>query len=84
MPIGAMEEVSRMADIPLLLEVEIDRRAIAVREIVDMRAGSLIVMKRSAGENIDIYVGGVRVGSGEILIVDNTMAVRITNLEERE
>ena len=84
MPIGAMEEVSRMADIPLRLEVEIDRRAIAVKEIVEMRVGSLIVMKRSAGENIDIYVGGVRVGSGEILIVDNTMAVRITNLEERE
>ena len=79
-----MEQVGRMADIPLPLEVEIDRRPMAVSEIMGLRIGSLIVMKRSAGENIDIYIGGVRVGSGEILIVDNTMAVRITNLDERE
>jgi flagellar motor switch protein FliN len=79
-----MEQVGRMADIPLPLEVEIDRRPMAVSEIMGLRTGSLIVMKRSAGENIDIYIGGVRVGSGEILIVDNTMAVRITNLDERE
>ena len=79
-----MEEVSRLADIPLPLEVEIDRRPMPVSEIMDLRVGSLIVMKRSAGENIDIYIGGVRIGSGEILIVDNTMAVRITNLDERE
>ncbi len=84
MPIGAMEEVNRLADVPLRLEVEMDRRSMAVSEIVDLQVGSLIVMKRSAGENIDIYVGGVRIGSGEILIVDNTMAVRITNLDERE
>ena len=79
-----MEEINRMADVPLRLEVEIDRRTMAVNDILDLRIGSLIVMKRSAGENIDIHVSGVRIGSGEILIVDNTMAVRITNLEERE
>lgn len=81
---GAMEEISRLADVPVRLEVEVDRRNMPVRELMDLRIGSLVVMKRSAGENIDIYVAGVRIGSGEILIVDNTMAVRITNLDDRE
>ncbi|HZT30578.1 MAG TPA: FliM/FliN family flagellar motor switch protein [Bryobacteraceae bacterium] len=79
----ALEQISRLADVPLRLEVEVDRRAMPVSEILDWKVGSLIVMKRSAGENVDIYVAGVRIGAGEILIVDNTMAVRITNLEDR-
>ncbi len=83
MPMEALEQISRLADVPLRLEVEVDRRAMPVSEILDWKVGSLIVMKRSAGENVDIYVAGVRIGAGEILIVDNTMAVRITNLEDR-
>ncbi len=35
-------------------------------------------MARSAGENIDIYVGGTMLGSGEIVIIEETVGVRIT------
>jgi flagellar motor switch protein FliN/FliY len=36
-------------------------------------------MRRSAGENIDILIGGVVVAFGEIVIIENTMGVRITD-----
>jgi len=41
-------------------------------------------MSRSAGENIDIWVGGALIGYGEIVIIEDTMGVRITdfNIEE--
>ncbi len=44
-----------------------------VREILDLDIGSVIRMNRSAGENIDISIGGSLVGFGEIVIIEDTM-----------
>jgi flagellar motor switch protein FliN/FliY len=41
-------------------------------------------MVRSAGENIDIYIGGAMLGSGEIVIIEETVGVRITDFNEEE
>jgi flagellar motor switch protein FliN/FliY len=44
--------------------------------------GSVIETTRSAGENIDIYIGGVLCGSGEIVVIENTLGVRITDFRD--
>jgi flagellar motor switch protein FliN/FliY len=75
----AMEEVAAFADVPMDIEAELDRRVMSVAQILQMEPGSLIGMKRSAGENIDVYVGGTLIGSGEIVVVENTLGVRITD-----
>lgn len=79
-----LDEISPLAGIPLDIEVELDRRILTIGAILDLKAGSVIRMGRSAGENIDILIGGVLVGFGEIVIIEDTMGVRITdfNLEE--
>jgi hypothetical protein len=51
----ALNDVARFADVPIEVEVELDRRVPLVRAISSCkRAG----MTRPAGENIDLYVGG--------------------------
>lgn len=79
-----LEEVAPLADIPLEIEVELDRRILTIGAILDLEMGSVIRMSRSAGENIDILIGGVLVGFGEIVIIEDSMGVRITdfNLED--
>ena len=74
-----LEEVALIQDVPLAVGVELDRRYLKIREILDLQEGSIIEMTRSAGENIDIYVGKRLVASGEIVIIENTMGVRITD-----
>jgi flagellar motor switch protein FliN/FliY len=80
----ALNDISRFADVPVELEVELDRRLLSVREILELEAGSVIGMTRSAGENIDLYVGGKLVGYGEIVLVESNIGVRITdfNMED--
>ena len=75
----AMEEIAAFADVPIDIEAELDCRTMTVEQILQMESGSLIGMKRSAGENIDLYVGGKRIGCGEIVVVENTLGVRITD-----
>lgn len=79
-----LEEIAPLADVPLEIEVELDRRILTIGAILDLEKGSVIRMNRSAGENIDILIGGVLVGFGEIVIIEDLMGVRITdfNLED--
>lgn len=75
----ALNDITRFADVPIEVEVELDRRVLSVREILELEEGSVIGMTRSAGENIDLYVGGKLMGYGEIVLIENNIGVRITD-----
>ena len=73
------EQIAHMADVPVDVEVELDRKVMTVSDVLDLVPGSVIRMTRSAGENIDILVGGALVGFGEIVIIEDAVGVRITD-----
>ena len=77
-------QLAQFADVPVEVEVEMDRRILTMREILDLREGSLIGTTRSAGENIDIYIGGALVGFGEIVVIENMIGVRITDFRDED
>ena len=78
----ALEEIGHLADIPMKVDVELDHITLKAREILELARGSVIRMTRSAGENMDIIVSGARLGSGEIVIMEDTVGVRITDFKE--
>jgi len=73
------EQVAHIADVRIELEVQLDQRWMKLSEILGLEEGSILEMRRSAGENIDIYVGSKLLGFGEIVIIENIMGVRITD-----
>jgi flagellar motor switch protein FliN len=79
-----VEQVAHLADVLMDVDVELDRRIMTVREVLELSAGSVIKMSRSAGENIDIAVGGALIGYGEIVIIEETVGVRITDFNSEE
>jgi flagellar motor switch protein FliN/FliY len=80
----AFDEIGHLGNIPIDIDVLLDRKKMTVREILSLDKGSVIKMTRSAGENIDIYVSGTMLGSGEIVIIEETLGVRITDFNEEE
>ena len=82
MPI--LDDLVRFSDIPMNVDIELDRRIMTVRDILELRMGSVIRMSRSAGENIDVLVGGTLVGFGEIVIIEERVGVRITDFISEE
>src|SRR2546423_12053654 len=78
------EQLARMVDVPVEIDLEMDRRILTMREILDLREGSLIGTTRSAGENIDIYIGGAPVGFGEVVALGSIIGVRLTDLKDEE
>ena len=80
----AGQEVSKIADVPLEIEVELDRVELKIGALLDLDIDSILEMPRSAGENLDIYIGGRLVGFGEIVIIENTMGIRITDFKSED
>ena len=79
-----VEELGNLAGLPVEVEAVLDQRIFTVSEILDLEPGSLIRMERSAGENIDLYVGGTHIGFGEVVVMENMMCVRVTDFRDHE
>jgi len=76
------EEIAPLGDVPVDIEIELDRLVMATHDVLRLEEGSVISTTRSAGENIDIYIGGVLCGSGEVVVIENTLGVRITDFRD--
>lgn len=76
------ERVAPLADVLIDFEVRLDERVMSLREILELERGNVIRLKRSAGENIDILAGGTVIGSGEVVVIEDTIGVRITDFRE--
>ena len=74
-----LEEVAHIAQVPIDIEVQLDQRFMKLSEILSLEEGSIIEMRRSAGENLDIYIGARLAAFGEIVIIESIMGVRITD-----
>ena len=74
-----LEETAHLHDVPIALRIELDRKTLTLRELIEIEAGGVLCMTRSAGENIDILVGDSVIGFGEIVIIEDKMGVRVTD-----
>ena len=79
-----IEEIAHLQNTRIGLEIELDRRIMTLRELMQIETGSVLRMTRSAGENIDILVDGTLIGFGEIVIIEDTMGVRVTDFRNAE
>jgi flagellar motor switch protein FliN len=71
--------LSFLGEVPVDVEAELDRKTMTIREVLALETGAVVKLNRSAGENIDIVVGGSLVAFGEIVVFEEVMGVRITD-----
>lgn len=79
-----VRDIALLLDVPVPIEVILDRRILSVREILDLEVGSILTLSRSAGENVDVIVNGVPLCFGEMVVIENQMGVRVTDFQREE
>ena len=77
-----MEQFNAFLDVVLELEAVLGRRVIDVQSLLDLKPGSLLATRKPAGEDVDLVLGGVRIGFGEMTVAGDTLALCVTSLEE--
>lgn len=78
------EKVAGFEDVPLPVNIELDRRMLTVRDVLQLNVNSTLRMNRSAGENLDLLIGGALIGFGEIVISETTTGFRITDFNTKD
>lgn len=70
--------------VPLEVSVEIGRTKRLVRDILEFTQGTLVVLDKMAGEQVDLFVNGQCIAKGDIVVVEDNFGIRITEIVSRE
>jgi len=76
----AHENIGLIKDVPLNVTVELGRTSKSISEILDFAPGTIIELDKIAGEPIDILVNGKFVAKGEVVVIEESFAVRVTEI----
>ena len=72
-----LRELAPLHDIPLNVSVEIGRMKFKVRDLVRLTPGSVLELRKPAGEPLDICINGQPIGRCEVTMVEQTSGVRL-------
>jgi flagellar motor switch protein FliN len=75
-----MEEVHPFVDIPIKISIQLANRTMKVRDILQLQAGSIVDLPKSAGENVDILMNERLIAFGEVLELESSTGIRLTDL----
>lgn len=74
------ENIDLIMDVPLEVTVELGRTSRSIKEILEFTPGTIIELDKVAGEPIDILVNGKYVARGEVVVIEESFGVRITEI----
>lgn len=66
--------------VEMAVTVELGRTRILMRDLLGLRAGSIVELDRPAGGPVDVVVNGTLLARGEVVVVDDELGVRITEV----
>ena len=69
-----------LLDLPLNVTVELGKTEMIIDKMLQLGQGSVIELKKAAGEPVDIYVNQKLLGKGEVIVVNDRFGVRITEI----
>ncbi|MDH7576752.1 MAG: flagellar motor switch phosphatase FliY [Bacillota bacterium] len=67
-------------DVPLQFTVELGRTQKTIKEILELGPGAIVELDKLAGEPVDILVNGKPIAKGEVVVIDESYGVRITEI----
>ena len=81
-PVGVYqpENINLIMDVPLEVTVELGRTSKSISDILDFGPGKIIELNKIAGEPIDVLVNGKYVAKGEVVVIEESFGVRITEI----
>ena len=78
--IAGGENIGIIMDVPLEVTVELGRTSKSISEILNFAPGTIIELERIAGEPIDVLVNGKFVAKGEVVVIEESFGVRVTEI----
>jgi flagellar motor switch protein FliN/FliY len=83
-PPGAHLKLDDLKRVKLTVSADLGSCSMLVREVLDLQRGSVVQLSKLAGEMTDIYVNGLALARGEVVVIGDTLHVRIGEITGQE
>ena len=77
------QNLELIMEVPLQVTVEIGRTQRKVQDILEFSKGTLVVLDKLAGDQVDLFVNGKCVARGDVVVVEDNFGVRITEIVQK-
>ena len=67
-------------DIPVQLSVELGRTKLPIKQVLQLKPGSIVELDSVAGEPVDVLVNGYLIAQGEVVVVNGKFGIRLTDV----
>ena len=74
------QSIDFLLDIPLEITVELGRTRIQIGDLLKLGQGSVVELEKLTNEPVDIYINQKLMGHGEVVVVNEKFAIRLTNI----
>lgn len=81
--LGESANLDLLMDVSMKVTVELGRARLKFRDVLNLSTGSVVELSKLTSEPVDIMVNGALLATGEVVVVDDHFAVRITKLLNR-
>jgi flagellar motor switch protein FliN/FliY len=72
--------INMLLDVNVEMEIQLGQTKMTIRELLNLRQGSIVRLNRMAGEPVDVFMRNKIMAKGEITVVDDRLSVRIGQL----
>ena len=79
---GTAASIDLLRDVNLQVRVELGRTRMLVEDVLRLAADSVVELDKAAGDPVDIYVNGRHIARGEVLVLNETFCVRVSEIIE--
>lgn len=83
-PITQQENIDLIMDVPLEVTVELGKTKKSIKDILEIAPGTIIELDKLAGEPVDVIVNGKYVAKGEVVVIEESFGVRVTDIIKQQ
>jgi len=74
------DDLAQYLDIPLVVNAELGRASITIREVLRLNDGAVLELDKLVGEPMEIFINGLLIARGEVVVVNERFGIRVTDV----
>lgn len=76
-------DIALLGDVEIALEARLGEATLTISDLTALKSGSVVTLDRSLADHADIYLNGKMIARGEIVAVDKSFGIRITEIAKQ-
>lgn len=80
----APRNLDLIMDVPLDFSVVLGKSKKTIKDVLSLSTGSVVELDKMTDEPLEIYVNGKLIAKGEVVVINESFGIRITNIQSKE